>query len=152
LSVRWTAEQITILEEYYGAIPTKELLKKLDKPYPAFRRQVLRQGLSYQKDSGEYLTKNQLSVLMGVSNHKITYMTEHGLKYRRIKFGIVGQKYNIQIKISDLMQYLQAHQDSFEASKIDYMALGSEPQWLRVKRRKEYDQRWMEAKQLGGER
>ena len=135
---RWTAADEELLERYYGKENTDKLRARLGVSYSRFRRKVKALGLGYQRESDELVTMRQVREMLGVQHYAIQRFVKAGLPIIRRKF---GKRTNIMIRLSALLDWLERHQDMWSAIKVEYMAFGTEPQWLRDKRRCEYAER-----------
>jgi hypothetical protein len=128
-----------ILTNLYGKTNTKNICDKLNISYWTFRDMAKELGLGPQKDFDEYITQNQLMKLMSISYRRFKIFKDNGLPFKRVNFGSPKSKcYNVIIKIKDLIEWLEKHQDLFIANKIERHGLGVEPEWLKEKRKKEY--------------
>jgi hypothetical protein len=132
---RWTAKEQEYLEEHYGEMDTDLLCKRLGISYNRLRRKVKYLGLGYQRESQDFITLHQMSVIMKVGYYAIHRYVRNGLPvfYRRF-----GKRTTGLIYLSDLMKWLENNTDLFSAVKIEYRALGCEPEWLKNKRLEEY--------------
>lgn len=138
----WPAEAYEELQRYYGIVDTKALCKRLGVSYSRLRRKVKSCGLGPQREYDELITVRQLRAMMNIQHYAVQRFIRAGLPVRKMKFGI-GERYNIMVSLDDLLVWLEAHQDMWNASKIEYMALGCEPEWLKQKRKEDIAQsRW----------
>lgn len=135
---RWTVEEEEILERYYGRIDTNKLCKRLDISYSRFRRKVKAMGLGYQRESDEFITMRQVRSILGIQHYTIKRYIDEGLPVTHKQF---GKRSNTMIRLSELTHWLEKNQHMWSAIKVDHLALGVEPEWLRKKRLKEYDER-----------
>lgn len=92
-------------------------------------------GLSGKVNSGKY-TINQLSQIMQVTRETIYWWKNRcGLKMQKTVIEAISSTGTYLIKQENLMKWLKDNQDRYDATKIEFMALGIEPDWLREKRR-----------------
>ena len=71
-----------------------------------------------------------------VTGKKYRRWTERKIiKFKKIK--LVGKMTYKVITLDNLMKVLEKHQDIWDATKVDFYALGSEPLWLQEKRRRD---------------
>jgi hypothetical protein len=132
----WTKKKEETLMHFYGVIETTKLCRKLNITYEEFRYRVKVLKLGYQKDYDEYVTMRQVRNIMNIQHYAITRFIKNGLPVKKIVFG-VGERYNVIVTLHDLVEWLEKHQDLWSALKVEYMALGSEPIWLKNKRQLE---------------
>ena len=137
--IPWTPEQEDQLESLYGKQSLQFICKTLGMSFSAVRHKAWRMGLGRQSETDDFITMKQLALLMGNIGCKATRrFIREGLP---VKKHIWNTSVHYLIYRKDLLKWLEHHQDMFEAVKIQHMSLGSEPQWLRDKRRREYDRR-----------
>jgi hypothetical protein len=134
---RWTAGEIEILERLYGRVDAQTICRKLNISYSRFRSKCKALGLGYQREADESITSHQLSEIMGISDYAIKRFIKKGLPVKEMQFG-TGRK-NLMFNMNKLMAWLKNNQTQFNALKIEYMALGLEPQWLKDKRKSDFD-------------
>lgn len=132
---RWTDAETKTLESLYGTMDTPKLCKRLGVPDSRLRRKAKALGLGYQREYDEYVTMRQVRALLGVGHYAINRFIARGLPIIRREF---GKRTNVMVSMPGLVEWLKNHQDLWLANKIERFALGSEPQWLRDKRRREY--------------
>lgn len=143
----WTQEEVDYLEENWTYRPVKQIAKKLNRSEEAVSLKAYKLGLGSPYANGEYLTANKAAKLVGIDSHAIikTWVRKYGLKAR--KEALVNNPV-WRIKISDLIEWLKENQDKWNSVKLELYGLGIEPDWLRIKRKKDLDiprkfkQRW----------
>ena len=133
---RWTPAEMQKLQNLYGQVDIESLCKKLKCSYSRLRRKIKADGMGYQREYGEFITMRQVRQIMGVQHYQIQNYIKHGLPVIRIRFG-PSERGNIIVSIDRLVKWLKSNQEMWKASKIEHMALGQEPDWLRQKRRQE---------------
>ena len=136
-------DELEKLEDLYGRVDTAALCRRLGISYARLRRRAKADGRGFQKDADEYITMRQVRSMMKIEHMKIQRFIAAGLPARKISFG-KGKRYNVVVSVDELVAWLERHQDMFEARRIEHMALGQEPEWLRAKRRWELVERWIE--------
>ena len=130
----WTAAEFDYLKENWGTQTPDYIAKNLGRTINAIivKSKVL--GLGSFLDSGEYLNAHRITELMGVDSHVVNRTwIKHGLKLRNkkirgnVRFGI--------ITFENFMVWLKEHQNMWDSRKVPEYGLGTEPEWLKEKRR-----------------
>lgn len=130
----WSEDELARLEEMWGTYTIPQIAKRLGRSNHAVKVKGARLHLGRFVDSSEYMTANQVSVLLGVDIHAVTnfWIPKKGLKCT--KKAPSGSRVMKHIQIGHLIQWLKEHQDLWDSRKLDRYALGCEPQWLIDKR------------------
>ena len=61
----WTKEEINYLRDKYGQTPIKQIAKNLNRTPSAIRNKVTKLGLGSFLENGDYITFNQLKIVLG---------------------------------------------------------------------------------------
>lgn len=130
----WTEEEKAELEEdWYNENRTmKGLVRKFKRSAGAIKQQALRMGLGERNDYTA-LTTSQIMQEMQVTRGVVIDWIQRGLKARKSK--ATGE---YMIDSDDLLEFLEQHQHRFDATKISEYLFCQEPDWLREKRRNDY--------------
>lgn len=114
LGRKWKEEEIEYLYKYYGSRSLKQMSRHLKKSESAIMRKAIREGIGNQMSAGELLTKAEVSRLVGVHPDCITkWWFSRGLTYIKLdKF--------VKIKYENLIRFMKAHPDLWDARKCDY--------------------------------
>ena len=135
---RWSAAEEEVLERYYGKLDTDRLCKRLGISYRRFRRKAKSMRLGYQREADEFVTMRQVREMLGIQHYAIRRFINAGLPVVYKKF---GERINVMIRMSRFLNWLESNQDMWSAVRVSHMALGTEPLWLRDKRRNEYEEK-----------
>lgn len=133
----WSNEEIELLQERWGYSTVFAIAKMLGRTENAVIVKSKRLRLGAPSAAGEHLTANQASILLGVDNHTIYnyWVPKCGLKAR---FRVMRkEKRMLMIKLSDLVKWLEKNQDKWDSRRVALFALGTEPDWLKEKRKRD---------------
>ena len=130
----WTKDEIEYLEDKWSYQSVKYITKKLKRTEIAVMSKAYQLGLGSPYTSSEYLNINQIANILGVDYHALTdyWIPKCGLKAQRVR---MLSQLMWRIKITDLIQWLRDNQDLWDSRKVDFYDLGTEPEWLKEKRR-----------------
>lgn len=131
----WRPEEIEQLQELWGTKTIPKIAKILGRSVHSIKVKSTRLHLGAFKHSSEYLTANQVAVLMGVDRHAVTdyWIARLNLPYKAI--APLGKQKFKYIKLLDLISWLQTHPTVWDSRRLEMFALGEEPDWLKEKRR-----------------
>lgn len=131
---KWTETELNYLKDSWGTQTPDMIAKNLGRTTNAIivKSKVL--GLGSFLDTGEYLNSYRITQLMGVDSHvvKRTWV-KYGLKLRKKR--IRGNEKHEVITFADFIVWLKEHQDLWDSRKVPEYGLGTEPAWLKEKRR-----------------
>ena len=130
----WTEEEIELMEDLWGTYTIPQIAKRLNRSVQAVKVKSSRLGLGRYVNSSQYLTANQVANLMHVDIHAVTDVwIPAGLPFKW-KAPLGGRKFR-HIKHSDLLTWLKDNPDRWDSRRVELFALGSEPDWLKEKRK-----------------
>lgn len=133
--MRWTKEEINYLEDSWGTVTVKYLATKLNRTETAIRLKAERLQLSSCYTAAGDLSANEVSKILGVDIHAVTdCWMPHGLK--ATKKALIERE-SWFINLDDLMKWLKNNQDRWDSRRVELFALGTEPEWLKEKRKKD---------------
>lgn len=130
----WTHSEIEHLKNRWGEATPNKIAKELGRTTTAIivKSKVL--GLGSFLDNSEYLNAYQITQLMGIDSHVIQRTWKnHGFKMKKRR--IRGNKQFEVITLEELLKWLKEHQELWDSRKIPEYGLGTEPAWLKEKRR-----------------
>lgn len=130
----WTPEEEICFKTDWEneSLSYKYLSKKYkNRSVTALKSKAKRLGLSKRQHDSSYLTIKDITTEMQVSKDRVRNWIKHGLKYHNSQI----KPYKYLISQSDLLSFLEKHQDLFNASKISEYLFIDEPDWLKKKRR-----------------
>lgn len=136
----WTIEEEMFLEEKFGILSYEKIAEKLGRPVGGISKKAIKLGLGNPLDCSGFLTANKLAEILGMDAKCIARWVK--------EYGLVGSKRNIshkrrnwQISINNFFIWAEKNQDKFNAFRIEENILGKEPEWLKVKRKNDYNLR-----------
>lgn len=130
---RWVKQDDEHLIEYWGYKTLIGFCRDLGRTELSVikRAKILKLG---SPRSTEYLTRTEVGKLLGTDYHTLSRIKN--LKFTKKKFKF---KSFFVIKIEDLMKWLEANPDKYNARNIVPYSLGYEPEWLVEKRKLDPD-------------
>jgi len=132
----WTKLEKEYLDEHWGKCTLSYISTNLKRTKIAVKLKAKRMHLGAITRADEYMTANQISVLLNIDRHAITrWINNYNLPGR--KKIMLFKKKLWMIKYCDLCQWLKNNQDRFDSRRIELFALGYEPEWLQEKRRRD---------------
>lgn len=134
---KWTSEEERYLIDHWGTDAIEKIAKDLHRSVNSIKVKATRLGLGYMsKANTDQLTVSEISKNLGVAAERITGTWKKlGLKLRKKK---VTEKYSYYcISIEKLMEFLESHQDLWNANCLEVNIFGIEPDWLTQKRKKD---------------
>lgn len=128
-------KEIEFLEENWGKYKVSTLSKQLNRPEQGIVLKAKRLGLGPSKENQGMLNANQLSAALGIDRHAITdyWIPKCGLKAIRKATREVYKFW--LININDFWKWAKENQDKFDSRRFESLSLGSEPEWMKSKRR-----------------
>ena len=133
---KWSKSDINYLDEYWGRKSLAYLSIRLRRTKKAVHLKAKRLKLGASTRADEYLTANQVSVLLNIDCHTVLrWIKKCNIKAVK-KIMLYKRKFYL-IKHCDLCEWLKNNQDKFDSRKIDLSNFGYEPGWLKLKREKD---------------
>ncbi len=130
---RWSILEINYLDEGWGKFTLTYISDQLKRTKKAVVLKAKKMGFGASTRADEYITANQVSVLLNVDRHTIIrWITNYNLKATR-KILLYEKSFWL-IKHCDLCKWLKNNQDRFDSRKISLYGLGYELEWLQEKR------------------
>jgi len=132
----WSKHEIEYLDEHWGKCTLSYISNNLKRTKIAVKLKAKRLHLGAITRADEYMTANQVSVLLNIDRHAITrWILKYELKAQ--KKVMLFKKRLWMVKHSDLCKWLEKNQDRFDSRRIEMFALGYEPEWLKEKRKQD---------------
>lgn len=131
----WQKNEVEYLKEHWGAMPIPEIAKNINKSVNAVKLKAFRLGLKRFIHSGEYVTYNQLRLLINGSTQGGWYDTKllkagFPLRYKAAV--------NYQIKIvymDEFWAWFKNNRHLIDLSRTHNRTFGYEPAWVDEKRK-----------------
>lgn len=138
----WTPEEKTYLSDNWGTLSMSTLMAKLNRSRNAILVMARRLSLGPFLEGGEYVTFNQLLKTLGYGGGS-GYLMKSWVKDRGfpLKYKRVDQNRFKVVYIDDFWEWAERNQDLLDFSKFEENALGKEPDWVKVKRKNDFQHR-----------
>jgi hypothetical protein len=143
----WTEREINYLENNWGKLPADKIAKKLHRTKDAVILKVKRFEIPPASMNANCLCVSQIAKLLNVDRHTVadSWISKYNLKSYKIRIR-GNNRYQIFVKIPDLLNWLEANQDKWRAHKLPKHAFGLEPEWLKEKRRLDFNKKPLQVK------
>lgn len=133
---KWSESEINYLNEHWGKNTLFGLSIHFKRTKVAIHIKAKRMNLGAITRADEYMTANQVAVLLKVDRHTvIRWIISHNLKAEREV--MLFKRRLWMIKHCDLCKWLKNNQNRFDSKKIELFGLVYEPLWLQEKRKKD---------------
>ena len=132
----WTEQEIDYLTYNWGVAPIEYIARALNRTAKSVATKAYKCKLGSASDGSEYLGAQQIADMLGVkwTTIYLRWVGKYGLKVtpKSLHF-----KRKNRIKLSDLLEWLEKNQDKWNSNRVELYALGTEPQWLTEKRKRD---------------
>lgn len=129
----WTKEEELYLEEHWGRMVPKTIGKKLGRSVEAVKGKAHKMGLGSFQDNIEGLSVHLLAKAIGVDYKRIkNWMERYGFPIKLKKVG--SEKEILWITIEEFWKWAKTNRHMMDFSKMEYLTLGKEPDWVKAKR------------------
>lgn len=128
---QWTEEELKQFDEDWldDNWTTAGLMRKYGRTKVSLRQMARRRGLGPRPYDDSYLTVQDIMREMHVSKSRVQSWVRLGLKHHMSR--TLPKRWLIDQ--DDLLEFLEAHQNMFDASKISNYLFYQTPKWLKVK-------------------
>jgi hypothetical protein len=133
----WTQHELNYLENSWGIKTLSKIAKSLKRSKVGVFVKAKRLKLGASTRADEFMTARQASLMLGINDSQVVlrWIKLKGLPAKKREM-LFGKKFWM-IKHSDMINWLENNQEKFDSRKIEFYALGSEPNWLQEKRKKD---------------
>jgi len=133
----WTQHELNYLENSWGIKTLSKIAKSLKRSKVGVFIKAKRLKLGASTRADEFMTARQASLMLGINDSQVVlrWIKLKGLPAKKREM-LLGKKFWM-IKHSDMINWLENNQEKFDSRKIEFYALGSEPNWLQEKRKKD---------------
>jgi hypothetical protein len=139
---KWTQEEYDYLQDKWGTVSLKTIAKKLGRSENAVLIKVGKLGLGPFLENGEYVTFNQLLHALGIRgsyNYKnISWIQNRGFPIQTKK--VRNSSFRV-VRLEDWWKWAEENQNFLDFSRFEENALGIEPDWVKEKRKKDFELR-----------
>jgi hypothetical protein len=136
---KWIEEDEQMLRDYWGSTSIEKLAKKMKRSIFSLKVKAVRMGLgSMISNNLDEISINDISQMLGVGLDRIyTTWINKGLKIKNIK--ITKNMSYMAVTWGNLIDFLKENQDDWDSKDLDKNMLGLEPDWLKAKRIKDFN-------------
>ena len=119
---KWSESEINYLKEHWGKNTLANLSTQLKRTKIAVNLKAKKTGLGAITRAGEYMTANQVSVLLNIDRHAVViWIEKHNLRAKR-KI-LLFKKLLWLIKCSDLCKWLRVIKIDSIAGRLNHLVL-----------------------------
>lgn len=134
----WTTEDEVYLMDQWGGTSIPGIAKKLGRTVNAIKIRASRLGLGAALAAGEYVTFNQLMVVLsGGRGHSYSYQVESWIEKRgfpaRYK-RVVNNRFRV-VYLEEFWKWAKEHRSFIDFSRMEPLSLGKEPAWVEGQRK-----------------
>lgn len=137
----WTIKEKSYLIDNWGTVSVPTLCKKLKRSENAIMVMKNRLDLGPFLECGDYISWNQLQIALGLglsgSGYKITSWIRNRNFPLHIK-RVNNNSFKI-VYIEEFWKWAKDNRDFLDFSKFEENVLGEEPEWVKVKRRIDFE-------------
>lgn len=135
----WSANEEAMLEEKWGLVSVPQLSKILGRSKDAIRVRAFRLGLGRHIESGYRISVNQLFQRISMRNYRkdvVDLWIANGfpVKYHRVN----KNRFRV-VDLDEFWEWAEQHKDLINLKHMEPLALGKEPDWVKVKRNADKD-------------
>lgn len=129
----WSELELNFLEKQWGKINKLTICKRLGRTKSAIEKKATHLNLGPCTEANlELMTVYKASQILGIDRRKIlSWNKKHELKIHSIN--LLGHKKTNMVNIEEFFEWLESHQELWDASKIERYGFGIEPEWLKNK-------------------
>ena len=136
----WTKEEEEYLEENWGTVSLPGLAKRLGRTVDAVRIRATRMGLGSVLCAGDFVTLNQLILVVTGGADSYSYKMTSWVKNRGLPVHTrrVNKCTWKVVYLKEFWEWAEKNRSFLDLSKMEPLALGEEPQWVAEQRRRDY--------------
>lgn len=136
---KWTAAEEDQLREEWGRISIGKIAERLGRSSDAVIVRARRLGLGAFLESSDYVTVNQLSFALngrhGEAYQKISWMQNRGFPVHMKT--VKDNRFRV-VYLNEFWKWAEKHRAFLDFSKMEPLALGAEPEWVKEQRRNDH--------------
>lgn len=135
---KWTDDEVEELSSIYGLYDTEKVKATLGLTSSQLAYAVKTYELGYQRDFNDLLNYSQVSyILGGIGHYTFKRFIKLGLPVTYKTFGQLSKRKLPYVRLEAFVKWLKNNPQYWSAIKVERLALGSEPDWLIAKRKRE---------------
>ena len=143
----WTKEEIEYLKEKWENVSIPILAKKLNRSVNAVKLKAGRLNLGPMLENGAYVTLNQLAIALtgkSFSSYcKKSWIENRGMPVHNKK--VIKNTFKI-VYLDEFWEWAERNSSFIDFSKMEPLALGKEPEWVKQQRKKDYNSNPLQRK------
>lgn len=136
---KWTKEDELYLSDNFGEVSYQTMAENLHRSVNAVIAKADKMNLGKFLESGDYITFNQLIIALGVDRggYKMTsWVKNRNFPLRKKR---VGSKSFKIVRLDEFWKWAEKNQSLLDFSKMEENILGAEPEWVKRKRKTDFD-------------
>ena len=133
----WTFDEEEYLKDYWGSLSIETIAKNMRRTVNSLKVKAVRMKLGPMlMNNYDVISISGISDLLGVTRDRIMFRWQNlGLKIKSKK--LTNKKKYYVVIWEDLLKFLEENQNEWDSRKVEPYMLGSEPEWLIEKRKKD---------------
>ena len=131
---RWTKKETHYLQENWGKLRVAKIATNLNRTETAVVSKASRLKLGPSARAQGLLTATDLANIVGVGLHTVVDYWIHKCGLKAIKKTTLNSNLCWQIDIRDWWKWAKKNQNKFDSRRMELLALGAEPPWMKAKR------------------
>lgn len=139
----WTEEEKQILREQFGNVDVMTLVQKLKRSPKSITTKAYSLGITARENS-ELVSAIDVARLFGMNYSRTVikwWIGKYGLKAKYINIERCSKRKLIMIDTRDLLEWMKNNQERYTTIHLELNILGSEPNWLKEKRKGDINKR-----------
>lgn len=133
----WTPEAEEYLIDKWGTVSIPSIAKKLGRTVNAVKGRANRLGLGSVLGAGDYVTFNQLMIVLTDNSKSYSYQMKSWVKNRGMPVHTkrVDKCTFRVVYLDEFWSWAEKHRSFIDFSKMEPLALGAEPSWVAQQRK-----------------
>ncbi len=148
MSKKWTKEDVEYLKEKWGTVSIPYLAQKLNRSVNAIKLKAGRLNLGPMLENGSYVTLNQVAIALTgrpfSSYYKKSWIENRGMPVHNKK--VIKNTFKI-VYLDEFWKWAEKNRSFIDFSKMEPLALGKEPEWVKQQRKKDYNSNPLQRKE-----
>lgn len=137
---KWSAEEERYLRDVWGTMTIPGIARHLGRTVTAIKIRAQRLGLGNMLECGDYITLCQLFSALYGSKGSYSYKMKSWVKERGLPIHyqrIVRQRVRV-VYLDEFWEWAEKNRSFLDFTKIEPLALGEEPEWVKEQRRQDH--------------
>ena len=138
----WTKEEVEYLMDSWGSTSIPTIAKKLNRSNGGVRQKSKKIGMGAFLDSGEYISLNQLMILLRGTKGRTYTINQWRDKGMPVKTKRVENSSFKVLYLKEFWNWAEINRTLIDFSKLEPLILGAEPEWLLQQRRADIENKF----------